>query len=117
MPKNRRKFQLNCDPHDEEFVNQKILMEERKLLLAQRKLESIRLLDELLERVKVNISFEARDRVRMPEPRPDDHPGLGSLPSGIFVHCWTLEFGRLNIQIVFQVKMMTALHYILNFLV
>ena len=31
----------------------KIAIEERKLLIAQRKLESIRLLDELLERVKV----------------------------------------------------------------
>ena len=45
------------DGHDEEFVNMKIELEERKLLVAQRKLESIRLLDELLERVKVNISF------------------------------------------------------------
>ena len=31
----------------------KIAVEERKLLVAQRKLESIRLLDELIERVKV----------------------------------------------------------------
>lgn len=31
-------------------------MEERKLVVAQRKLESIRLLDELLERVKVKLN-------------------------------------------------------------
>jgi len=41
-------------------VDKKIELEERKLLVAQRKLESIRLLDELLERVKVNISRLAR---------------------------------------------------------
>ena len=34
---------------------EKIAVEERKLLIAQRKLESIRLLDELLDRVKVRI--------------------------------------------------------------
>ncbi len=51
------------DEHDEEFVNMKIELEERKLLVAQRKLESIRLLDELLERVKVNISFPGLTRV------------------------------------------------------
>jgi hypothetical protein len=48
------------DGHDEDFVNRKIELEERKLLVAQRKLESIRLLDELLERVKVNILCKAR---------------------------------------------------------
>ena len=32
---------------------EKIGIEERKLMIAQRKLESIRVLDELLERVKV----------------------------------------------------------------
>ena len=37
----------------EEEMADKIAIEERKLLIAQRKLESIRLLDELLERVKV----------------------------------------------------------------
>ena len=41
---------------DEEEMNKKIEIEERKLLVAQRKLESIRLLDELLERVKVIFS-------------------------------------------------------------
>ena len=39
---------------DEEEMAERIAVEERKLLIAQRKLESIRLLDELLERVKVN---------------------------------------------------------------
>lgn len=34
-------------------MNMKIAVEEKKLLIAQRKLESIRLLDELFERVKV----------------------------------------------------------------
>lgn len=49
----QRKMQRkNID--DEEEMNQRIAVEERKLLVAQRKLESIRLLDELLERVKVN---------------------------------------------------------------
>merc|ERR1719356_1247264 len=38
---------------EEEEMAEKIGIEERKLLIAQRKLESIRLLDELLERVKV----------------------------------------------------------------
>ena len=38
---------------EEEEIAEKIGSEERKLLIAQRKLESIRLLDELLERVKV----------------------------------------------------------------
>ena len=38
---------------DDEELGHKIAVEERKLLVAQRKLESIRLLDELLERIKV----------------------------------------------------------------
>ena len=38
---------------EEEEMAEKIGFEERKLLIAQRKLESIRILDELLERVKV----------------------------------------------------------------
>ena len=44
---------------DEEEMNRRIAVEERKLLVAQRKLESIRLLDELLERVKVNLTSAA----------------------------------------------------------
>merc|ERR1711974_265257 len=39
--------------NDEEEMNRRIAIEERKLLVAQRKLESIRMLDELLEKVKV----------------------------------------------------------------
>ena len=38
---------------EEEEIAERIGIEERKLLKAQRKLESIRILDELLERVKV----------------------------------------------------------------
>ena len=41
---------------EEEEMAERIGIEERKLLLAQRKLESIRILDELLERVKVKCS-------------------------------------------------------------
>ena len=47
--KMRMKYQT-----DEEEMAERIAIEERKLLIAQRKLESIRVLDELLERVKVN---------------------------------------------------------------
>merc|ERR1712157_595203 len=39
---------------EEEEMAEKIGIEERKLLIAQRKLESIRVLDEPLERVKAN---------------------------------------------------------------
>ena len=39
--------------NEEEEMAHKIEIEERKLMVAQRKLESIRLLDELLDRVKV----------------------------------------------------------------
>ena len=39
--------------NEDEDHDRRIAEEERKLLVAQRKLESIRLLDELLERVKV----------------------------------------------------------------
>eukprot|EP00095_Tigriopus_kingsejongensis_P001020 maker-scaffold2058_size21661-snap-gene-0.8 protein:Tk01020 transcript:maker-scaffold2058_size21661-snap-gene-0.8-mRNA-1 annotation:"hypothetical protein HELRODRAFT_62550" len=47
----RRKMEQKSD-YNEEEVAEKIALEERKLLIAQRKLESIRLLDELLDRVK-----------------------------------------------------------------
>ncbi len=49
-----RKKQQQHNSDEEELFAKKIAMEERKLLEAQRKLESIRLLDELFERVKVN---------------------------------------------------------------
>jgi arginine/serine-rich splicing factor 17 len=48
----QRKLQRR-NVNDEEEMNHRIAVEERKLLVAQRKLESIRMLDELLERVKV----------------------------------------------------------------
>ncbi|TRY75592.1 hypothetical protein TCAL_00520 [Tigriopus californicus] len=49
----RRQRKLEQKLHyNEEEVAEKIALEERKLLIAQRKLESIRLLDELLDRVK-----------------------------------------------------------------
>lgn len=50
----RRKLKKSKNGDDDEEMNRRIQVEERKLLVAQRKLESIRLLDELLERVKVN---------------------------------------------------------------
>ena len=51
----RRKNKLRMKYQtDEEEMAARIAIEERRLLIAQRKLESIRLLDELLERVKVN---------------------------------------------------------------
>ena len=48
MRKKKKKFAT-----EEEEMDARIATEERKLLVAARKLESIRLLDELLERVKV----------------------------------------------------------------
>merc|ERR1719154_254225 len=47
---------------EEEEMTERIGTEERKLLLAQRKLESIRLLDELFERVKA--TSKGRESVR-----------------------------------------------------
>ena len=50
----RKKRQLmKLKEKETEEMNIKIAVEEKKLLIAQRKLESIRLLDELFERVKV----------------------------------------------------------------
>lgn len=40
---------------EEDKVSMKIAREERKLIKAQRQLESIRLLDELFDRIKVRI--------------------------------------------------------------
>jgi arginine/serine-rich splicing factor 17 len=53
---------------EEEEMTARIGAEERKLLLAQRKLESIRLLDELVERVKVT-SGRHRPEVQLVVPR------------------------------------------------
>jgi hypothetical protein len=77
------RFQLaagRSDDDDEEMVDAKIELEERKLLVAQRKLESIRLLDELLERVKVNATQlpEFRTLVTtLARPRPCLKPDHG----------------------------------------
>lgn len=49
----RQKIMKKLKKKEAEQMNIKIAIEERKLLMAQRKLESIRLLDELFERVKL----------------------------------------------------------------
>ena len=49
----RRSRELRQQREEEAAMQLKIELEERKLLIAQRKLESIRLLDTLLDRVKV----------------------------------------------------------------
>ena len=62
----RRQMKLKAKfQTDEEEMAARIAVEERKLLIAQRKLESIRLLDELLERVKVNASIYYLDRINL----------------------------------------------------
>lgn len=52
--KRKQKILKKLKRKEAEQMSIKIAIEERKLLMAQRKLESIRLLDELFERVKVN---------------------------------------------------------------
>ncbi|PSN37749.1 hypothetical protein C0J52_22720 [Blattella germanica] len=52
--KRKHKQLMKLKEKETEEMNKKIAIEEKKLLIAQRKLESIRLLDELFERVKVN---------------------------------------------------------------
>ena len=49
----RRSKELKRQRQEEEEMQLKIELEERKLLIAQRKLESIRVLDTLFDRVKV----------------------------------------------------------------
>ncbi|CAF3411260.1 unnamed protein product [Rotaria sp. Silwood1] len=44
--------------HEEKTLAMKIALEERKMLIAHRKLESMRLLEELFNRVKVQIAQE-----------------------------------------------------------
>ena len=62
----RRQMKLKAKfQTDEEEMAARIAVEERKLLIAQRKLESIRLLDELLERVKVNASIYYPDNINL----------------------------------------------------
>jgi arginine/serine-rich splicing factor 17 len=58
----RRRLKKAKGADDEDAMARKIAVEETKLLIAQRKLESIRLLDELLQRVKAKM--EAKDSVR-----------------------------------------------------
>ena len=49
-----RRRKLKKARTEEEEIAHRIATEERMLLVAQRKLESIRVLDDVLERVKVN---------------------------------------------------------------
>lgn len=51
--KKMRQKEKQLDSEADKELCDKIAFEERKLLLAQRRLESIRLLDELLDRIKV----------------------------------------------------------------
>ena len=51
-----RQMEKQLDSQADEQLGNKIAYEERKLLLAQRRLESIRLLDELLDRIKVKLT-------------------------------------------------------------
>ena len=56
--KRKRKQLMKLKEKETREMNMKIAVEERKLLIAQRKLESIRLLDELFERIKVCHHFK-----------------------------------------------------------
>jgi Zn-finger protein len=51
--KRKQRQLMKLKEKETQEMNMKIAVEEKKLLIAQRKLESIRLLDELFERVKV----------------------------------------------------------------
>lgn len=53
----RQKRMLQKQHEEEKKLESKILLEERKILIAQRKLESMRLLEELFNRVKVIVFF------------------------------------------------------------
>lgn len=52
--KRKEKHLKKLREQEEQQLNTKIRSEEKKLLIAQRKLESIRLLEALFERIKVN---------------------------------------------------------------
>ena len=68
---------------DDEELGHKIAVEERKLLVAQRKLESIRLLDELLERIKVMRVMECLKMSSLwlaMTMMPEEAPSKGALP-------------------------------------
>ena len=53
----RQKRLTKKQQEEEKKLEMKIALEERKILIAQRKLESMRLLEELFNRVKVNNFF------------------------------------------------------------
>ena len=55
--KRRRKRREKREQEEAERLARRIALEERKLLLAQRKLESIRLISELIDRVKVSLGY------------------------------------------------------------
>lgn len=56
MRRNRKLMQKEMgDGQEDMALSLKIASEEHKLLMAQRRLESIRLLDELFDRIKVSI--------------------------------------------------------------
>lgn len=52
--KRKRKALTKFRKQEEDKVSMKIAREEQKLIKAQRQLESIRLLDDLFDRIKVN---------------------------------------------------------------
>lgn len=52
--KRKRKVLTTFRKQEEDKVSMKIAREEKKLIKAQRQLESIRLLDELFDRIKVS---------------------------------------------------------------
>lgn len=64
--KRKRKALKMFRKQEEDKVSMKIAREEQKLIKAQRQLESMRLLDELFDRIKVcnerNIYARARDQ-------------------------------------------------------
>jgi arginine/serine-rich splicing factor 17 len=59
----RRQKRMNKKQQEEEKkLEQRIALEERKILIAQRKLESMRLLEELFNRVKVGVAQEELEK-------------------------------------------------------
>ncbi len=58
----RQKLLAKKQREEERKLEQKIALEERKMLIAQRKLESMRLLEELFNRVKVMVAKEEMEK-------------------------------------------------------
>lgn len=58
----RQKLLAKKQQEEEKKLEQKIALEERKILIAQRKLESMRLLEELFNRVKVVVAQEEMEK-------------------------------------------------------